>query len=507
MPRRAAALGALAAVMLTLSSGVAGGTPDPPDPGQVTSGTVTSNGTDYEYLLYTPSSYSASREVPLVVVVHGCQTTAEQQMRASQYNELAEREEVVVLYPDVDALGRLLPGPANQCWKFPYPPSWTRDSSDAGAIADMTRAVMAARSIDAERVYVVGMSAGGLMAAIEAAAYPDLFATVGVVQSAGYLDGPCLGTGIGLPVPLTAQLAFQQMGPRARVVPTFVIGSTADAAFPAACADKAIEQGLRTNNLVISGRQDRPLALTPATVRQEQERGGRAYTVSGYHDPAGCLIAEKWIIDGMPHAWPGGTADPTYGGFTDPSAPSGAEASWEFFERYRRSDTAMPCATAEQPIGPPPTPGDPPDASQPPIDAGARAGAGDLTPGSASAPEHDDAQVVGFAPATPHQAGSHSGALPATGAAAAGWQPAVALIAALLLRETSRHREPGPSTATASRIQRSSTRSKTWPTYPRDRSCSLATACTTTSAEQPAPACRPSTSLETGPARPTTPMS
>ena len=176
---------ALVVALLACVPGVAAAAPDPPDPGQTTSGTVTSNGTDYEYLLYTPTSYVPGRAAPLLVMVHGCQTTAEQQMKATLFNQIAEREGFVVLYPDVDALGRAQPGPANQCWKFPYPPAWSRDNSDAAAIADMTRAVMAKLAIDAERVYLVGMSAGGLMTSIEAAAYPDLFAAVGIVASAG----------------------------------------------------------------------------------------------------------------------------------------------------------------------------------------------------------------------------------------------------------------------------------------------------------------------------------
>jgi poly(3-hydroxybutyrate) depolymerase len=389
--RRRRAASALIALVFAAAPGAAAAAPDPPDPGQVTSGTVASNGTDYQYVLYTPSTYEDGRAVPLLVMVHGCQTTAEQQMRATRYNQLAEREGFVVLYPDVDALGRSMPGPANQCWKFPYPPAWTRDSSDAGAIADMTRRVMATLTIDPERVFVIGVSAGGLMASIEAAAYPDLFAAVGIVQSAGYVDWPCFTTGIGIPVTLSAQLAHLQMGPRARVVPRFVIGSDADLAFPAACADKALEQGLRTNNLVLSGRQDGPLALTPSVVREGQQPGGHRYTVSRYVDPDGCLIAEKWMIHGMPHAWPGGTTDPRYAGFTDPLAPSGAEASWAFFAQFRRSDTALPCATADASTVAPPT-------------------------------------------ATPDLADGGPSTLPITGAGGAGWPPAAALLAALLLR-------------------------------------------------------------------------
>ena len=66
--------------------------------------------------------------------------------------------------------------------------------------------------------------------------------------------------------------------------------------------------------------------------------------MSRYRDPDGCLIGEQWLINGMPHALPGGTTDPKYAGWTDPKAPSGAEGAWAFFRHYTKSDTAMPCA-------------------------------------------------------------------------------------------------------------------------------------------------------------------
>ncbi len=332
--------------LLAWAPGVAAAAPDPPDPGQTSHGTVISNGTEYRYVLYTPTSYRSGRPAPLLVMVHGCQTTAETQMRANRFNPLAERDGFVVLYPDVDALGRAQPGPANQCWKFPYPPSWWRDNSDAAAIADMTRAVMALRTVDAERVYLVGLSAGGLMASIDAAAYPDLYAAVGVVASSAYADWPCFTTGVGIPLATSSQLAFDQMGPRARIVPRIAIGSDGDLAFPASCTDKALEQGLRTNNLVLGGGQEAPIALTPSATREGQKPEGYSYTVSTYRDPAGCLIGERWIVHGMPHAWPGGTSDPEYRGYTYPEAPSGARATWGFLERYRKSETGMPCAEA-----------------------------------------------------------------------------------------------------------------------------------------------------------------
>lgn len=332
--------------LLVLGPAVATAASERPGPGKTTRGTQISNGNEYRYRYYTPTSYSPRHRVPLVVVVHGCQTTAQQEQALTRYDRLAERKGFVVLYPDVDAAGRRQPGPLKNCWNFLDPSSWERGGGDAAAIADMTRTVMAKRSIAPGRVYLAGISAGGLMASVEAAAYPDLYAAVAVMSSSAYADWTCFTSGIGIPVETSAKLAFDEMGPRARVVPTFVLGGNADLAFPWSCTEKALEQGLRTANLVIDGSQEGPVALEPATIRRRQKPGGYSYTVRTYRDPSGCLVGESWRIHGMGHFWSGGTTDPAYAGYTDVKGPSAAKATWAFFQRYRKADTAMPCAEA-----------------------------------------------------------------------------------------------------------------------------------------------------------------
>lgn len=318
------------------------------DPGVTTRGEVTSSGSVYPYLFYTPNSYKPRQDVPLVVVVHGCQTTAEQEQALTRYDELAERKGFVVLYPDVDVIGQNAPGPIADCWKFYEPGSWTRGSGDSGAIAAMTRTVMDERSIDPERVYLAGTSAGGLMTAIDAAAYPDLFAAVAIMNSAGFLDQLCFTSGVGIPTPTSAQLAYAEMGERARVVPAFVLGGDEDLAFPWTCGREAMQQSLRTNNLVLSGggSQVGPISLEPAEVNRRRKPGGHDYTVSTFRDPDGCLIGESWQVHGMGHFWSGGTKDPAYSGYTDVAGPSAAKKSWAFFRRFRLSETAPPCSAA-----------------------------------------------------------------------------------------------------------------------------------------------------------------
>jgi poly(3-hydroxybutyrate) depolymerase len=142
----------------------------------------------------------------------------------------------------------------------------------------------------------------------------------------------------------SAQLAFDQMGSRARVVPILVMGGDADAAVSPACADKTLAQGLRTDNLVLSGAQTGPIPLTPAATSHGQKPGGYSYTVSSYFYPAGCLIGQRWLIHGMNHFWPGGSSDPQWHSWTDPKGPSGADAAWQFVSRFRKSTTGKPCS-------------------------------------------------------------------------------------------------------------------------------------------------------------------
>ncbi len=332
----------IAALLLSLVPYAAVAAPSDLGKGKTTHGVTNFKGDRFPYLLYTPPSYRPARAAPLVVMVHGCQTTAVQEEQVTRFDRLADRAGFLVLYPEVDPIGKVSPGPLANCWKFLDPMVYFRGFGDTAAIAQMTREVMRKRHVDRQRVYMVGVSAGGLITSAAAAAYPDLYAAVGIVESAGYIDGFCFTDGVGIPAQVSAQLAYVAMGPRARVVPRFVMGSTGDLAFPQNCAKKALQQGLRTDNLVISGSQTGPISLTPAAVHRGKVPKGRGYTVSTYRDPDGCLIGQQTIIDGMPHAWPGGSSH--MGGYSDPTAPDGAATAWGFLRHFTLRSTAMPCA-------------------------------------------------------------------------------------------------------------------------------------------------------------------
>jgi poly(hydroxyalkanoate) depolymerase family esterase len=300
----------------------------------------------YDYGVYVPPSRRAGSAVPLVVVLHGCATTADQQAPASKYNAIAEQHRFVVLYPDVDPVDQANGG----CWKGIWNPGAEgRGRGDAGAIAEMTSAVIRRWHIDRARVYVVGISAGAFETAILGADYPDLYAAIGIHSGAAYLGGQqgCLA-GSQLSTDMLARAALAAMGARARVMPVIVVHGDRDATIPYRCGQQALTQWLRTDSLILEHQRRAALPRGPTGVSHANVTGGHPYTVLSYADRSGCVIAQFWSIHGMGHYWSGGSADPSSARYSDPRGPSAAAASWAFFSRWRLSGHEVRCARPAQ---------------------------------------------------------------------------------------------------------------------------------------------------------------
>lgn len=145
-----------------------------------------------EMLLHAPETLA--KGAPLVVVLHGCTQGAAAFAADSGWLTLADRLGFAVLAPQQVAANN-----PNRCFNWFQPQDMRRDDGEPASIAAMIAAAVSEYGLDANRVYVTGLSAGGAMTAVMLAAYPDLFAGGAVIA------GPPYGTARGM-----AQ-AFQTM--------------------------------------------------------------------------------------------------------------------------------------------------------------------------------------------------------------------------------------------------------------------------------------------------------
>jgi poly(hydroxyalkanoate) depolymerase family esterase len=291
--------------------------------------TTTPSGTR-EHMLHVPPGAEKGR--PLVVYLHGCSERNDSTAVISGYNRLASKENFYVVYPEqpTDANG-------NKCWNWFIPDHQHRGTGEPEIIAAITRSVMRRYAIDPRRVFVTGVSAGGAMANVMAATYPELWAAVGAEAGAQYRGYPCVSVPCVVPPEMSAQWAYEEMGSRARQIPFFAIVGDIDAVSPAESTERAVRTWLSIDDLVDNGADDGTVARSPQSTREGAVRGGYSYSVDRYTS-RGCVIAERWLVAGMGHAHSGGAPDQNY---SDPKGPDAAAASWRFFASHPKQDTRV----------------------------------------------------------------------------------------------------------------------------------------------------------------------
>ena len=292
---------------------------EPPAPaeGQWLAATYTNTAGTRAYKLYVPSGYHG-QAMPLVVMLHGCTQDPDDFAVGTQMNFLAEENGFLVAYPAQAANANV-----SRCWNWFQAAHQERDQGEPSLIAGITRQVMAEHQVDARRVYVAGLSAGGAMAAIMAATYPDLYVAVGVHS------GLAAGSAHDLPSALAAMRKGGRSGRMVagRTVPLILFHGDRDATVHPANADDLLRQW-------VTGK---PVAADKAAPSVTKSRGraadGRAYTCEIYRDARGKAVAEQWTIHGAGHSWSGGNGN---GSFTDPAGPDSSREMVRFFQSLPR---------------------------------------------------------------------------------------------------------------------------------------------------------------------------
>ena len=262
---------------------------------------------------------------PLVVMLHGCGLGAVDFAAGTAMNQRAREQGYFVLYPEQSRNANAL-----RCWSWFARAHQQRGRGEPAAIAAMTQAVIRSQGIDASRVYIAGMSAGGAMAAIVAAAYPEIFAAVGV--HSGLAHGAATNAADAHGV-MRGNIAASPWQTLPQGMPTIVFHGDEDLSVHPRHGRALIAASLGQP----SDHQGLPASDLPAQVVHVVQgigEHGRHYTRAIHEDDAGHVLAEHWLVHGAGHAWSGGQAQ---GAFADTRGPDASREMLRFFSGQRRA--------------------------------------------------------------------------------------------------------------------------------------------------------------------------
>jgi poly(hydroxyalkanoate) depolymerase family esterase len=121
------------------------------------------------------------QDAPLVIVLHGCTQTAAAYDYGSGWSKLADQEGFAVLFPEQQRANN-----PNLCFNWFVPADTRRDSGEALSILQMIETLVTEHGLDRKRIFVTGLSAGGAMASVMLATYPDVFAGGAIIAGLAY---------------------------------------------------------------------------------------------------------------------------------------------------------------------------------------------------------------------------------------------------------------------------------------------------------------------------------
>lgn len=258
------------------------------------------------FKLYEPAS-GRGRALPLVVMLHGCTQDPDDFAFGTGMNFLAEEFGVLVAYPRQPQAAN-----AQKCWNWFRPGDQERGRGEPETIAVVVRTLVDEGRVEEGRVFAAGLSAGGAAAAILGAAYPELFAAVGVHSGLPH------GAAHDVASAFAAMRGPASSGPRPRrFVPTIVFHGDADRTVHPSNGEAVVERAFEASQ-----------GLSAPDISQGRSEAGVEWTRRVRRDATDTAALEHWSLQGRGHAWSGGRAG---GSHVDPKGPDASREMLRFF--------------------------------------------------------------------------------------------------------------------------------------------------------------------------------
>jgi poly(hydroxyalkanoate) depolymerase family esterase len=236
--------------------------------------------------LYLPASLAPG--AALVVVLHGCTQSAGSYDYGSGWSQLADRHGFALLFPEQVGHNN-----AAGCFNWFAPGDTRRGAGEVMSIHQMIDATIGRHALDAHRVFITGLSAGGAMALAMMATYPEIFAGGAVI---GGLPYGCASSvtealermrGHGMPSTSELEASVRSASRHDGTWPSLSVWhGSADHTVVPANADAIAGQWLALHGLQSS----------PAVVQKLGPHTRHTWQTSDGRD-----AVERWLVSGMGH--------------------------------------------------------------------------------------------------------------------------------------------------------------------------------------------------------------
>lgn len=252
-----------------------------------------------DYRLYVPASLDGAPR-GLILMLHGCTQDPEDFAVGTGMNDVAEREQLLIAYPEQPQAQN-----SQRCWNWFRPEDQRRGGGEPAILAGLAEALVAEFDVPPGRVFVAGLSAGGAMAAVLGEAYPDLFAAVGVHSGVACGSARDARSAMAAMRGLGASTGPSGVeGPR-----TIVFQGDADTTVHPSNAARLLVRAVGEG---VSGAWE-ARTVGGRSVMRSVTRGSSAEGAEGRE-------VELWMIEGAGHAWAGGNPAATHAEAEGPHA-------------------------------------------------------------------------------------------------------------------------------------------------------------------------------------------
>jgi len=265
-----------------------------------------------------PMPVNLKNGLPLVIVLHGGRSTGEQIARASRFSAKADKNGFIVVYPDGTGKNaeRRLTWNAGDCCDV----AMTDNAEDVLFISSLIDNMVKFQGADPKRVYIAGMSNGGMLAHRLGAELATKVTAIGVVEGGMFASQPIPS------VPVSTMIIHGQID---KTVP-FEGGETRSSLMKPYV--KPDTKFLPTQSAYNFWREKNGCAAD-----EDASTKGRITTYTSKVCKNQTVVALQVIKNGA-HNWPG-SSKAVYSEFDDGSSYLGHDATdalWEFFSQQRK---------------------------------------------------------------------------------------------------------------------------------------------------------------------------